>query len=167
MGNPNFREPKPAHKPEPKPATIKDIFKAPKLEPVERASFALYNVDSRDMEHQFLEDADAYEAFISKQKAGGGVVTAEDMTLQARIKEYRHNFPGENIRYCEGEGPCTILRYNVLSIRRITNKLGVKTNTWKIEVDSKRAMEALTQRGAVVRFFGAEVKSATPWRDKP
>lgn len=133
----------------------------------ERASFAIYNIDTHDMKAQFLEDLEMFEALLARKKAKEEVPQAEENDLRARLQGHCDEFSRMNPLTCPDEvGFLPLVRYKVLSIRRITNRFGVKTNTWKIEVNSKKAVEVITQEGMVIRFFGAEAEGAYRWKDK-
>ncbi|KAF8422008.1 hypothetical protein EV426DRAFT_180789 [Tirmania nivea] len=135
----------------------------------ERASFAIYNIDTRDIKAKFFEDLERFEALLAKKKAKENVPRTDENALRARLQGYYDEFSRMNPLEYANEfqvGSLSPVTYKVLSIRQITKKSGVKTDTWKIEVDSKRAVEVITQKEMVIRFFGAEVNGAYRWKDK-
>jgi len=131
----------------------------------ERASFAIYDIDTRDINAQFLEDLEEFEALLAKKKAKEKVPKAQESALRARIQNHYDEFSRKN-HFVYPDRFWSPVRYRVLSIRQITNRFGVKTGTWKIEVNSKKAAEVVTQEGMVTWFFGAETNGAYRWKDK-
>ncbi|RPB28388.1 hypothetical protein L211DRAFT_381045 [Terfezia boudieri ATCC MYA-4762] len=131
----------------------------------ERASFAIYYIHTRDIKAQFLEDLERFEALFAKRKAKEKVPKTLESALRVRLQGHYDEFSRKNplVYHDRFWSP---VRYRVLSIRQITNRFGVKTDTWKIEVNSKKAAEVISQEGKVVWFFGAETNGAYRWKNK-
>ncbi|KAF8459047.1 hypothetical protein BGX38DRAFT_1151370 [Terfezia claveryi] len=131
----------------------------------ERASFAIYYIDIRDIKAQFLEDLERFEALLAKRRAKEKVPETLESALRVRLQGHYDEFSRKNPLVYRDRSWSPV-RYRVLSIRQITNRFGVKTDTWKIEVDSKKAAEVITQEGMVIWFFGAETNGAYRWKNK-
>lgn len=131
----------------------------------ERASFAIYYIHTRDIKAQFLEDLERFEALFAKRKAKEKVPKTLESALRVRLQGHYDEFSRKNplVYHDRFWSP---VRYRVLSIRQITNRFGVKTDTWKIEVNSKKAAEVISQEGKVIWFFGAETNGAYRWKNK-
>ena len=145
-------------------ATIENLESLTPLQ-TERASIAIYNIDTCNIKAQFLEDLEKFEALLAKKRAMEKVPKAVESALRARLQDHYDEFSRKN-PLVYPDRFWSPVRYSVLSIRQITNRLGVKTNTWKIVVNSKKAAEVITQEGMVILFFGAEANGAYRWRDK-